>query len=371
MTSFSKDGGRKTKKTISHSFNNHHDNYNAIRAVTPAVRGAELMQSMTLPKMSKDEMPKLCLMKIVSIDEIELNNKKQQQQQQESAVCMVLKPLVAEGIDGAAIYHNYKPTRNEEGILEYQEFISYTGEALPEKFTIWASKAHKKLIQSGAWMNAQECYLCIQPTVNRFHPNNMYQKNVSLNYRIYMSADISDILIDMGEEGPFSETNKVHLNILLEEMIAASMKTLISNKAACSRFNKSKSRPVESDMRPMVRNGDKLTRKHFFLASLEPEKRPQQQQPINSSSTTTSLKKKNRKRSSAAIAAAANDSSSDSEEDEETYHRPAAVKKSKKKKMRRKARRKTRRKLKNSSTTIIKKQKVIMKKKAKKIITIV
>ena len=268
MTSFSKDGGRKTKKTISHSFNNHHDNYNAIRAVTPAVRGAELMQSVTLPKMSKDEMPELCLMKIVSIDEIELNNKKQQQQQQESAVCMVLKPLVAEGIDGTAIYHNDKPTRNEEGILEYQEFISYTGEALPEKFT---SKAHKKLIQSGARMNAQECYLCIQPTVNRFHPNNMYQKNVSLNYRLYMSADISDILIDMGEEGPFSETNKVHLNILLEEMIAASMKTLISNKAACSRFNKSKNRPVESDMRPMVRNVDKLTRKHFFLASLEPD----------------------------------------------------------------------------------------------------
>ena len=105
--------------------------------------------SVFLPKMTKEEMPEVCLLKIMSVDEIELSNRGWKTDAGETAMSMTLKPIISEGKNGAIIRHDDEPTVDDEGTLTITEFIAYNGEPIPDKFTMWASKAHKNLIKTG------------------------------------------------------------------------------------------------------------------------------------------------------------------------------------------------------------------------------
>ena len=133
---------------------------------------------------------------------------------------------------------------------------------------MWASKAHKNLIKTGRWGNPEECYMYIHPMANRYHVTNMYRSNVALNYRIYMPQDILNLMAEADIDEIFSIFNHEHLDVIMKDMVAASIKTLASNSVACIRNNKAANRAIDSGMQPMEKHGDKLTKKVFFLNSL-------------------------------------------------------------------------------------------------------
>ena len=262
-SSFNKDGGKIKENTISVQHDRYNSNDNGRAVVIPALLGADLDMSVSLPKMTKEEMPEVCLLKIMSVDEIELSNRgsggvRRKTDAGETAMSMTLKPIFAEGRNGAIIRHDDEPTK----------FIAYNGEPIPDKFTMWASKAHKNLIKTRRWGNPEESYMYIHPMANRYHPTNMYRSNVALNYRIYTPQDILNLMAEADIDEIFSIFNHEHLDVIMKDMVAASIKTLASNSVACIRNNKAANRAIDSGMKPMEKHGDKLTKKVFFLNSL-------------------------------------------------------------------------------------------------------
>ena len=222
ITKFSKDGGKKEKKTMMVHHAARRDCDVKSTAIVPALRGNELMQSVALPKLTKDELPELCLFKIISVDEIELSNgggnnrrKHNNNNAGESAMSLTLKPMVAEIGSGEIVRHTDEPD------MDGPSFAGFNDEDIPEVFTIWASKAHKALILSGRWVNPEKCYLYISPAVNRYHAVNTFRGNISLNYRIYTPLDLNDIMID-NDVSEFDKNNRQHLAIIADEMIKES-----------------------------------------------------------------------------------------------------------------------------------------------------
>ena len=133
---------------------------------------------------------------------------------------MTLKPIVGEGKDGVVIYHDDEPTVDEYDNLVIKEFVAYNGEAIPDSFTIWASRSHKTQIKTGRWANPQDCYLFIQPNRNRYHSVNMYRGNVALNYKVYTQYDLINLLSDAEVDDVFRINKRLHLDIIFKDMVA-------------------------------------------------------------------------------------------------------------------------------------------------------
>ena len=91
---------------------------------------------------------------------------------------------------------------------------------------------------------------------------------MALNYRIYTPQDILNLMAEADIDEIFSIFNHEHLDVIMKDMVAASIKTLASNSVACIRNNKAANRAIDSGMQPMEKHGDKLTKKVFFLNSL-------------------------------------------------------------------------------------------------------
>ena len=144
------------------------------------------------------------------------------------------------------------------GVPVIKQFLSYSGDEIPEKFTIWVPRSLKAMILSGQWENPTECFLYVLPVLNRYHPVNMYQQNTSLRYRIYFPVDLQNILVDVGLEGAFDVHNREHLQCALDHVISISQRELASNTVACRRYNCQKSLDQNVNLKGMEKYHEKL-----------------------------------------------------------------------------------------------------------------
>ena len=89
-----------------------------------------------------------------------------------------------------------------------------------------------------------------------------------------MPQHILNLMTEADIDEIFSIFNHAHLNVIMKDMVTASIKTLASNSVACIRNNKVANRAIDSGMKPMEKHGDKLTKKVFFLNSLAAKQPP-------------------------------------------------------------------------------------------------
>ena len=244
------------------------------KTVTVATSGNDLMQSVSLPKLQKDDLPELCLCKIERVEEVNVKSN-QRGQKPDTAMSFVLRPIVAEGVRGAVIKHNDAPVM-VYGERTIKQFVSYLGAEIPETFTIWAPRSLKDSILSGKWQNPEQCYIYILPVVNRYHPVNMYQQNISLRYRVYFPCDLQNVLVTNGIDGSFDVEDSDHLQAVLDDVIAKSQRELSSNTVACRRYNVTQHLDQEANLKPMEKYQDKMRVKQFYLRSLAPNRKSTQ-----------------------------------------------------------------------------------------------
>ena len=248
------------------------------KTVIVAKSGNDLMQSVSLPKLQKDDLPELCLCKIERVEEVNVKSS-QRGQKPDTAMSFVLRPIVAEGVRGEIIKHNDAPIM-VEGERTIKQFVSYLGVEIPETFTIWVPRSLKETILSGKWENPEQCYIYVLPVCNRYHPLNMYQQNISLRYHVYFPCDLQNFLVTNGIDDNFDFENPDHLQVALDDVIKKSQRELSSNTVACRRYNVTQHLDTDSNLKPMEKFQEKLRAKQFYLHSLAPNKKSTQARQV-------------------------------------------------------------------------------------------